>query len=215
MKTYEPLGGDSITHTAEEMVKLANFTGQPVTAMFNDIPLDTAPGGDPDGIVRSYTEEMERQRQEYEASPEYAKRQQEMKERDEQKARDLTAALASAPATPTMRDEEGWQKSVEANKDGGYSEAVMIFADQWARIMEAKVAAGAKIEECADEACGVANNVGLTGFQYGCAVSILSQCWTHGEALRVWHNLKTQIGTEGEKANESGGVLNPALLSVG
>lgn len=28
-------------------------------------------------------------------------------------------------------------------------------------------------------------------------------------------SLKSQLGNEGEKANESGGVLNPALLSVG
>jgi hypothetical protein len=39
--------------------------------------------------------------------------------------------------------------------------------------------------------------------------------WKHGEALRLWHNLKTQIRDEGEKANESGGVLNPACLSIG
>jgi hypothetical protein len=35
------------------------------------------------------------------------------------------------------------------------------------------------------------------------------------EELRRWHNLRTQIGDEGEKANEDGGVLNPALLRVG
>lgn len=50
---------------------------------------------------------------------------------------------------------------------------------------------------------------------YGCAVSILSQVWIHGEELRRWHNLDSQIGTEGEKANESGGVLNPAVLNIG
>jgi len=32
--------------------------------------------------------------------------------------------------------------------------------------------------------------------------------------LRKWHNIKTQIGNEGEKANASGGVLNPALLNI-
>ena len=44
---------------------------------------------------------------------------------------------------------------------------------------------------------------------------MLAQCWVHGEALRRWHNRDTQIGTEGDKANESGGVLNPALLTIG
>ena len=49
---------------------------------------------------------------------------------------------------------------------------------------------------------------------YGAAVSTLVAVWEHGEALRRWHNLKTQIGNEGERANASGGVLNPALLTV-
>ena len=48
---------------------------------------------------------------------------------------------------------------------------------------------------------------------YG-AVSTLSKVWEHGEELRRWSNLDLQIGNEGEKANESGGTLNPALLNV-
>jgi hypothetical protein len=50
---------------------------------------------------------------------------------------------------------------------------------------------------------------------YGAGVSMLSQVWEHGEQLRTWHNLKTQLRDEGERANKSGGVLNPALLNVG
>ena len=60
-----------------------------------------------------------------------------------------------------------------------------------------------------------ADTDGITGFMYGMATSILARSRVHGEALRRWHNLKTQIGTEGEQANESGTTLNPALLSVG
>ena len=48
---------------------------------------------------------------------------------------------------------------------------------------------------------------------YGAAVFVLATCWEHGEELRRWHNVVTQIGTEGEEANKNGGVLNPALLS--
>jgi hypothetical protein len=44
---------------------------------------------------------------------------------------------------------------------------------------------------------------------------MLAKCWLHGEALRRWHNKDTQIGTEGDRANERGGVLNPAMLSIG
>lgn len=42
----------------------------------------------------------------------------------------------------------------------------------------------------------------------------LSRFWEHGEALRLWHNLDTQIKNEGEIANKTGGVLNPAILNI-
>ena len=81
--------------------------------------------------------------------------------------------------------------------------------------MQAKIDAGEPLESIADDCSHVADDEGITGFMYGAAVSMLAQCWIHGEQLRRWHNLKTQLGNEGERANESGGVLNPALLSIG
>ncbi|HAV61687.1 MAG TPA: hypothetical protein DCY13_04890 [Verrucomicrobiales bacterium] len=83
--------------------------------------------------------------------------------------------------------------------------------------MEAKIAGGEKLEDIADSAGHEVDRrpgFGITGFMYGCAVGMIAKAWIHGEALRRWHNLKTQIGTEGEKANESGGVLNPALINI-
>lgn len=109
---------------------------------------------------------------------------------------------------------EGWQKTVDNNSDG-YGACGVRFAARWANYMERELATGAKLSDVADKASHEADKEGITGFMYGCAVSILSQVWTHGEELRRWHNLKTQIGSEGEKANESGGTLNPALLTIG
>ncbi len=42
---------------------------------------------------------------------------------------------------------------------------------------------------------------------YGAAVSILARCWIYGEALRVWHNGKYNV--------ESEGVVNPAIITIG
>lgn len=73
---------------------------------------------------------------------------------------------------------------------------------------------GETLEGCAKRTSHeAAREFGTSGFQYGCAVSMLSQAWSHGEALRRWSNLEIQIGNEGEKANEAGGVLNPALMT--
>ena len=214
MKTYKPMAGENISETAKRMVALAKKTNGTVTAKFNDIALTAKPSDNPDAIVQYYQTESNRRHEEHVKSPEYKKRQREAKEAQQRQDLMLKGALAAAPEKMTLRDEEGWKKAVAANGDG-YGGGVMSFAERWARLMEGRMANGDTLEACADEASSLADNEGITGFMYGCAVSILSQVWVHGEQLRRWHNLKTQIGHEGEKANESGGVLNPALLSLG
>jgi hypothetical protein len=109
---------------------------------------------------------------------------------------------------------QGWHKGVANNQDP-YGNACYRYASEWATRMESEIAKGARIADIAKRTSGEADDEGITGFMYGCAVNILAHAWVHGEALRLWHNLDTQIGTEGEKANESGGVLNPAILNIG
>jgi hypothetical protein len=113
-----------------------------------------------------------------------------------------------------FKDEVQWKEGLAKNDDP-YGRGVYVFAEKWANLMEKAMAAGATLTECANQTSHDADTDGITGFMYGCAVSILSRCWEHGETLRRWHNLDVQLGQEGEKANESGGVLNPALLTFG
>jgi hypothetical protein len=110
-------------------------------------------------------------------------------------------------------DQAAWDNAVEINGDP-YGAATIRYTERWADLMEARIAEGAALEDIAKATSHEADTEGITGFMYGCAVSLLAQLWIHGEALRRWHNLDTQIRDEGEKANETGGVLNPALLSV-
>lgn len=102
----------------------------------------------------------------------------------------------------------------KAKNTDPYGARCFSYAEDWANLMEAKMAEGAKLEDIAEETSHEADYDGITGFMYGTAVSILASCWKHGDALRRWHNLEFQIGTEGEEANESGGVLNPAVLNI-
>lgn len=114
-----------------------------------------------------------------------------------------------------LKDPELWDKSVNNNLDG-YGRAGHEYMATWAYLMEARMAKGEKLADIASECDSQANeNIGITGFMYGMVVSTLSAVWTHGEELRQWHNLDSQIGDEGEKANESGGCLNPAILNIG
>ena len=113
-----------------------------------------------------------------------------------------------------LKDAEGWELTVK-NNDDPYGKAGVDFARRWAEMMEDYIAGGCALEDIAQQTKCEADTDGITGFMYGCAVSVLSQVWVYGEELRRWSNLKLQIGNEGEQANEEGGVLNPALLRIG
>jgi hypothetical protein len=115
--------------------------------------------------------------------------------------------------TMTLANPELWEKGKANNRDP-YGSAVYEFANRWACLMEARMAAGEALADIAKQASHQADTDGITGFMYGAAVSTLAAVWVHGEQLRRWHNRDTQIGDEGDKANEEGGVLNPAVLCV-
>lgn len=112
-----------------------------------------------------------------------------------------------------LKDKAGWNKAVKANSDG-YEKGVIDYAERWANLMEKNIRAGKKLADIAKQTSHDADIDGITGFMYGAAVSTLAQVWKYGEELRRWSNLDLQIHDEGERANESGGVLNPALMTI-
>ncbi len=205
------MAGNTIQSACEEAVRLAKLELCNVEFDFNDQKLTATPDSDPAAMAKGYMDDCERRHAEYVASPEYKRQQEEYEAKQRERESKLYAMLASAPDHMTLRDPEGWKESCRVNSDG-YGGAVMTYAERWARLMEARMSKGECIADIADECSHLADNEGITGFMYGCAVSILSKVWQHGEALRLWHNLKTQIQDEGVRANESGGVLNPAML---
>lgn len=216
-RTIEPTCGDSISDTASAMTALADNTGDTVTADFNQITLTATPGTAPSDIVAFYWAESQRRQAAYEASPEYAARMAAAKQAHKEHQEALAEALKTAPAAMTVKpaaDGDTWEHHVSINTDP-YSAGVIAFTALWGRLMEGQLAAGKTVADCAKAMSSLADTDGITGFMYGCAVGLLAKFWVHGEALRRWHNLDCAIGSEGEKANESGGVLNPALLKVG
>lgn len=113
--------------------------------------------------------------------------------------------------------ETEWQNWQDKNADP-YGAACVSYAETWANLMEKEIDENTDLPKFMQKRASClshdADTDGITGFMYGCAVSMLSQCWKYGEVLRQWHNKDTQIGTEGEKANADGGVLNPAVLTI-
>ena len=113
---------------------------------------------------------------------------------------------------------------VKKNSQDGYSQGVVDYTERWVALLEAGIPEDASVEaaigilvrgDFAKNTSHEADTEGITGFMYGCAVQALAHFWKHGEALRRWHNKDVQIKDEGDRANESGGVLNPAILSIG
>lgn len=110
--------------------------------------------------------------------------------------------------------EEQYDRYKTVNSTDAYSARVVSYAEDWANLMEARMAKGERIADIAKPTSSDADTDGITGYMYGAAVAGLARFWEHGEALRLWHNLATQLRDEGKRANDSGGVLNPAILNI-
>ena len=103
----------------------------------------------------------------------------------------------------------------KAQQSDDSSREIFRYAERWANAMEAAMAAGEPLTACAQRTSHTVDTTGITGHMYGLAVGILAAAWVHGEALRQWHNLATQLAHEGEAANQKpGAVLNPAMLRL-
>lgn len=213
MQTYEPTPGEDISHAAAAAVAMAAKTGERVRFTFNDQEIVVGPDHKAEDVAAGYMRESERRHAEWKASPagQAAAR--------EAEAADARAKAAEAegvlPFTLADGKADDYAAFVEKNSHDDYSACTVRYAARWANLMERRVAEGHTLRDCAERASHEADAEGITGFMYGCAVSSLAHFWKHGEELRRWHNLKTQVRDEGERANASGGVLNPAVLTVG
>ena len=101
--------------------------------------------------------------------------------------------------------EAEWEKSVMGNQDGyghGVVDATVV------------VCAALDSGKSCDEARNASYGLGITGFMAGCMAQWVAYFHPRGEEFRRFWNKDNQIGDEGERANDSGGVLNPALLSL-
>ena len=236
MRTLDAMCGDEIRSTIGQAIAEANKHDEPVGFEFNGVNVVVEKDSSSDTIYREWKRGLKgylgkdptigphpkpelsakEQAQDAEIESENEKRRQERQAEYRKKQAAATAALQGAlwNAGPIeLRDAEAWAKC-KANNEDPYGGRCVRYAEEWARLMQVRTANGETVAECADELSHLADDDGITGFMYGAAVSMLAKCWKHGEELRRWNNRETQIGTEGDEMNESGGVLNPAVLNV-
>lgn len=106
--------------------------------------------------------------------------------------------------------EQEYKDWYEKNSDP-CGRACFAYAERWAGMMEEKIKASEEDEmkvivDNAEQLSHEADTEGITGFMYGIAVSILSQCWEYGECLRKWNNKEYKY--------DGDGVVNPAVITV-
>jgi hypothetical protein len=109
---------------------------------------------------------------------------------------------------------EKWKMFEEKNQDP-YGKCCVNVAREVMRILDDPASPPMTTHKLV---CVADDNIeagGITGFMAGCVASMVSQCHSRGEEFRRKWNTEHQISTEGDKANESGGTLNPAVLSIG
>jgi len=104
-----------------------------------------------------------------------------------------------------LKDQKSWDEWKAKNTDP-YGDCIFRYAESWARLMQAEITSGKNLIDIAQKTSYELGFMGITGFMYGAAVSILSNCWIYGEELSQWHNNK--YGYKGK------GVVNPAVLTI-
>lgn len=182
----EMLLGQSIQSACAEAVIRARADNCQVGFDFNGQMIVVTPETDPEQAAQAYMDECDRKHQEYLASQEYRDRQEELAKKERERKAKVDAFLVDGPEAMTLTDADGWEQAKAANTDP-YGGAVMTYAERWARIMEARMNHGERLEDIADECSHLANEEGITGFMFGAAVSTLAHVWKYGRELMVWH----------------------------
>ncbi|MFH0982802.1 MAG: hypothetical protein V2A79_14860 [Planctomycetota bacterium] len=112
-----------------------------------------------------------------------------------------------------ITDTEIWQSWIDANTEP-YGKKCVDTARRAMEILDAEPG-DFDPQKLITRADKETDDYGITGFMAGCVATMISQCHSRGEEFRRKWNHDSQLGTEGDKANEGTGVLNPALLCIG
>lgn len=182
-----------------------DFNGAKIQCIVNDWAIQTTV----QDMVQQYNfhcEEETRKREEWLASEEGLLYLQEQAFAQEQAKLEKQLILSKLQTLSFTKDEIVWSKWVSSNQDG-YGQGILNFAENWAKLMEDEIDNNnSTVEKIAQSASSKADTECITGFMYGAAVKILSECWKYREQLRVWHS--AEYGATGE------GVVNPAVLTI-
>lgn len=223
-RRYEPLAGEHLDESTANLVEIAQGEQRTTVGTFNGTLLVAHPGDTADAVRQAFLAQRTGH-----GSGRTAERRDEKQRRRyaiKQELRTRERAAAPLGEFKLFRHKE-WAKARKLNADP-YGREILDYAERWGRLLQgaidqAGINDGRKqskpqiariISEQAERLSHLADTRGVSGYMHGAAVATLSRTWKHGELLRRWHNLDTQLGGEGQSANKQGGVLNPAILNL-
>jgi len=198
---YDTSAGDMFGHVAREANALALSKDSLVEFDFNGINCVVDGNTDLKLLLRDYHNAhlMEWKEIGHECAAEYspeiiaeieARTKAQSEKRDKQNAereateRDQRKAFEAKVAGIEVEfsNKAGWDES-RKNNPIGYGRAALDFAEGWAKLMQIEIAKGRTVADCYNECESELYFMGISGFQYGCAASILAQTWKYGDQL--------------------------------
>lgn len=216
--------GNSIERVAKDAKELAVKNKFTVEFMFNGVKCLVNENTVVDWLIRDYMNAhiMEWKtvgadcKMEYDHDTEIELHTRKLRQAKERKKRDAEYRAKEAKAKREVdkkvskiemefSDKAAWDLGKSKNTDP-YGGACYDFAEAWAKLMQAQINQGVKVKDCADKTSYEADTMGISGFMYSAAVSILSQTWKYGDELRKWHNKEYDYEVEG--------TVNPAILTI-
>ena len=211
---YEVRAGEEISDAALKIVNMSERSGKKVKMQFNGVELIANVDSISADIVNEYHNELDREQQEREDwlnnTPEGQAQKQENEERtrkyEEDRDRSINEGILEFTLLDTAEARDAWQNWLDNNQEG-YGAAIMRYTARWANYMERAIEMDNRLEDIADKRSHDADLEGITGFQHGAAVNMLSKVWIYGDDLRKWHNKEYDYDGEG--------TVNPALLTIG
>jgi hypothetical protein len=145
---YKPMVGEHVKAAIAHMCKIARLTHETVRGEFNEIPIVAHPNSSRAALLLQFWNDVARRREEYEKSPEYARRQQEEKEQRETARIKVAGLMKLLPNLDFNNVEEllDWLSALEEARDGG-----IVGVDQ-DRIIKIFTAHGYKVDaNCENE----------------------------------------------------------------
>lgn len=97
----------------------------------------------------------------------------------------LEEKLLDAPEFEVI-DKDQWQE-IKDRSDGSYYDAIIVYAENWARLMQAEINGGQDLEDIAARTSWEANRGDYSGGIHEFAKNLLSKVWIHKEELSKWN----------------------------